>query len=171
MLYLPEGATVGGAAVFGALADPEDAHAGLCEALAGEGIAAVRFACRQPATFETALAEVAGAVRLLKAHPLVPARLAVVGRELGGAVAALAAGRDSRIAAAVLIAAPAALADTRWRPIAELSRTRARVLLAGGDAERYATVLAQARVRSERIDVPAADLAEQVATWLRANLA
>lgn len=170
MLHLPDGATVGGAAVFGALDDPEDAQAGLCEALAGEGVAALRFACRQPATFETALAEVAGAVRLLKAHPLVPERLAVVGRELGGAVAALAAGRDSRIAAAVLIAAPAALADTRWRPLAELSRTRARVLLAGGDAERYAPVLAQARVRSERLDATDPDRDAQIAAWLRSVL-
>lgn len=162
---------MGGAAVFGALEDPEDAQAGLCDALARQGVAALRFAYRQPATLETALAEVAGAVRLLKAHPLVPERLAVVGREVGGAVAALAAGRDSRIAAAVLIAAPAALADTRWRPIAELSRTRARVLLAGGDAERYAAVLTQARVRSERLEEGDLELAEKIAAWLRANLA
>src|SRR5437667_2757988 len=46
-------------------------------------------------------------VRLLKAHPDVPERLAVVGFSFGGTVAALVAGRDSRIRAAVLAAAPA----------------------------------------------------------------
>ncbi|MDQ3399611.1 MAG: hypothetical protein M3470_01240, partial [Chloroflexota bacterium] len=103
VLHLPEAPAVGGAAVFGALDDQTDDLAGLCEAFAGEGVAALRFAYRQPATPESALAEVAGAVRLLKAHPLVPERLAVAGHAAGGAVAAIAAGRDSRIVAAVLI--------------------------------------------------------------------
>ena len=171
MLHLPERDAVGGAAVFGALDDAgEDTHAMLCEALASQGIAALRFAFRQPVTFESALAEVAGAVRLLKAHPSVPERLAVVGQAEGAAVAAVAAGRDSRIAAAVLIGAPAAVADLRWRPIAELSRTRARVLLVGGDAERYAPVLTQARVRSERLDATEPELAGKIAAWLRSSL-
>ena len=171
MLHLPERDAVGGAAVFGALDDAsEDTHTMLCEALASQGVAALRFAYRQPATVESALAEVAGAVRLLKAHPSVPERLAVVGHAEGAAVAAVAAGRDSRIAAAVLIGAPAAVADTRWRPIAELSRTRARVLLVGGDGERYAPVLTQARVRSERLDVADPGLAARIAAWLRSSL-
>ena len=172
VLHLPEYQAVGGAAVFGALDDTsDDTHAGLCDAFAREGIAALRFAYRQPATFESALAEVAGAIRLLKAHPLVPERLAVAGHAMGGAVAAVAAGRDSRIAAAVLVGAPGHIADPRWRPIAELSRTRARVLLAGGDAERYAAVLMQARVRNERLDARDPELAAKVAAWLRSNIA
>lgn len=172
VLHLPEGEAVGGAAVFGALDDPnEQAQVPLCDALADHGIAALRFAYRQPATFESALADVAGAVRLLKAHPSVPERLAVAGHAEGGAVAAVAAGRDSRIAAAVLVGAPGHLADGRWRPIAELSRTRARVLLVGGDAGRYAAVLTQARVRNERLDPSEAELPAKVAAWLRAGLA
>jgi len=172
VLHLPEYQAVGGAAVFGALDDTsDDSHAGLCDAVARDGIAALRFAYRQPATFESALADVAGAIRLLKAHPLVPERLAVVGHEMGGAVAAVAAGRDSRIAAAALVDAPGDIADPRWRPIAELSRTRARVLLVGGDAERYAAVLMQARVRNEQLDADEPELATKVAAWLRSNIA
>lgn len=172
VLHLPERDAVGGAVVFGALDDAsEETHAVLCDALARQGIAALRFAYRRPATFESALADVAGAVRLLKAHPSVPERLAVVGHAEGGAVAAVAAGRDSRLAAAVLVDAPGHVSDARWRPIAELSRTRAHVLLVGGDAERYASVLTQARVRSERLDLSDAELAAKIAAWLRSNLA
>ncbi len=171
VLHLPEREAVGGVAVFGALDDTsDDTHAGLCAAFAREGVAALRFAYRQPATFESALADVAGAVRLLKAHPLVPERLAVAGHTVGGAVAAVAAGRDSRIAAAVLVGAPGNFADPRWRPIAELSRTRARVLLVGGDAERYGPVLTQARVRNERLDPSDPELAAKIAAWLRSNI-
>jgi len=86
-------------------------------------------------------------------------------------VAAVAAGRDSRIAAAVLVGAPGDIADLRWRPIAELSRTRARVLLAGGAAGRYAAVLMQARVRNEQLDADEPELAAKVAAWLRSNIA
>ncbi len=171
MLHLPERDAVGGAAVLGALDDANgDTHMMLCAALSSQGVAALRFAYRQPATFESALAEVAGAVRLLKAHPSVPERLAVAGHALGAAVAAVAAGRDSRIAAAVLVDAPGQVPDERWRPIAELSRTRAQVLLVGGDAERYAPVLTQARVRSERLDLSDPELAEKIAAWLRSSL-
>ena len=172
MLHLPEQGAIGGAAVFGAPGETgDDRQAAQCDALAREGIAALRFAYRQPATFESALADVAGAIRLLKAHPLVPERLAVVGHEIGGAVAAVAAGRDSRIVAAVLVAAPGQVSDPGWRPIAELSRTRARVLLVGGDPERYAAVLMQARVRNERLDPNEADRAAKIATWLRSVIA
>ena len=171
MLHLPEREAVGGAAVFGAPGDPpDDRHAALCDALAGDGVAALRFVYREPATFESALADVAGAIRLLKAHPTVPERLAIVGRELGGAVAAVAAGRDSRIAAAVLLAAPAEVSDAGWRPLAELSRTRARVLLIGGDAERYEAVLMQARVRNEQLAADEPELDAKISAWLRSVL-
>ncbi|GAC1461551.1 MAG: hypothetical protein NVSMB8_13040 [Candidatus Limnocylindrales bacterium] len=172
MLPRPERSTIGAAAVFGAPGDTaDDRLASLCDALASEGIAALRFVYREPATFETALADVAGAIRLLKAHPLVPERLAVVGHELGGAVAAFAAGRDSRIVAAVVVDAPGQVSDAGWRPIAELSRTRSRVLLIGGDAERYAAVLMQARVRNQQLDPDEVDRAAKIATWLHSVLA
>ena len=76
--------------------------------------------------------------------------------------------------AAVLAAAPA-LAQPQfsawtnqgtWKPIAELSRTRARVLLVWGsrdtqvpfaDAERYAAVLSQARVTHRIVTIDGAD--------------
>src|SRR5437762_1537260 len=113
-------------------------------------------------TLESGLADAAGAVRLLKAPPDVPERLGVVGFSFGGTVAALVAGRDSRIRAAVLAAAPAVAGpkfsawsnEGKWKPVAELSRTRARVLLIWGsrddqvpfeNAERYAAVLSQAQ--------------------------
>ena len=111
------------------------------------GIAALRFAYRdhQPPkmTLDSALADAAGAIRLLKAHPQVPERLGIVGFSFGGTVAALVAGRDSRIRAAVLAAAPALAQahfkawsnDGKWKPVAELSRTRARVLLIRGSRD------------------------------------
>ena len=125
-------------------------------------------------TLASALADTAGAIRVLKAHPELPERLAVVGFSFGGTVAAIAAGRDSRMRAAVLAAAPA-LAQPQfsawtnqgtWKPIAELSRTRARVLLVWGsrdtqvpfaDAERYAAVLSQARVTHRIVTIDGAD--------------
>jgi len=97
VLHLPEYQAVGGAAVFGALDDTsDDTHAGLCDAFAREGIAALRFAYRQPATFESALAEVAGAIRLLKAHPLVPERLPPAGPRCAAARSALRCCRPPR---------------------------------------------------------------------------
>jgi len=150
-------------------------------------------------TLESGLADAAGAVRLLKAHPDVPERLAVVGFSFGGTVAALVAGRDSRIRAAVLAAAPAVAGPTfsawsnegKWKPVAELSRTRARVLLIWGsrddqvpfeDAERYAAVLSQARVPNRIVTIeggdhdfapagPRAKMTATVAEWLRETLA
>src|SRR5947208_13768953 len=87
-------------------------------------------------TLESGLADAAGAVRLLKAHPDVPERLGVVGFSFGGTVAALVAGRDSRVRAAALAAAPARFGDdSKWKPVAELSRTRARVLLIWGSRD------------------------------------
>ena len=197
ILHLTEASPVGGAAVLhGFGGDPDQPHiVATCEALAKAGVAALRFAYRdhQPPrmTLATALADAAGAVRVLKAHPEVPERLGIVGFSFGGAVAALAAGRDSRVRAAVLAAAPAAFGDDpKWKPVAELSRTRARVLLVWGsrdtqvpieNAERYAAVLTQARVRNELIMIeggdhdfapagPRAKMAAAVADWMRESL-
>src|SRR5207302_1653919 len=166
-----------------------------CEALASAGVAALRFAFRdhQPPkmTLDSALADAAGAIRLLRAHPQVPERIGVVGFSFGGSVAAVAAGRDSRMRAAVLAAAPVSFGgDPKWKPIAELSRTRARVLLVWGsrdtevpieNAERYAAVLTQARVRKELVMIeggdhdfapaaPRAKMAAAVAEWMRGSL-
>jgi len=197
ILHLTEASPVGGATVLhGFGGDPDQPHiVATCEALAKAGVAALRFAYRdhQPPrmTLASALADAAGAVRVLKAHPEVPDRLGIVGFSFGGAVAALAAGRDSRVRAAVLAAAPAAFGDDpKWKPVAELSRTRARVLLIWGsrdtqvpieNAERYATVLTQARVRNELVMIeggdhdfapagPRAKMAATVAEWMRGSL-
>jgi dienelactone hydrolase len=200
VLHLPETVAIGGCAVLhGYGGHPEQPHIiATCAALADAGIAALRFAYRdsQPPTMtlESALADTAGAIRLLKAHPGVPARLGVVGFSFGGTVAAITAGRDSRIRAAVLAAAPArtspmsdAVRDDKWKPVAELSRTRARVLLVWGSrddqvpiehAERYRAVLLQARVTNTLVIVeggshdfePAkarTQMAATVAAWVR----
>jgi dienelactone hydrolase len=198
VLHLPDARAIGGAAVLhGFGGAPEQPHiVATCEALANAGVAALRFAYRnhQPPrmTLASGLADAAGAVRLLKAHSDVPERLGVVGFSFGGTVAALVAGRDSRIRAAVLAAAPAQFgADAKWKPLAELSRTRARVLLVWGsrdaevpfaNAERYADVLSQARVPNRIVTIeggdhdfapagPRAKMAETVAEWLRETLA
>ena len=205
VLHLPETSAVGGAAVLhGFGGHPDQPHiVAICDALARAGVAALRFAYRdhQPPrmTLESGLADAAGAVRLLKAHPDVPERLGVVGFSFGGTVAALVAGRDSRIRAAVLAAAPAVAGpkfaawsnEGKWKPLAELSRTRARVLFVWGsrddqvpfeDAERYAAVLSQARVPNRIVTIeggdhdfapagPRAKMAETVAEWLRETLA
>jgi dienelactone hydrolase len=197
ILHLPEATALGGAAVLhGFGGDPDQPHiVATCEALATVGVAALRFAYRdhQPPrmTLASALADAAGAIRVLKAHPAVPERLGVVGFSFGGTVAALVAGRDSRIRAAVLAAAPASFgSDPKWKPVAEFSRTRARVLLIWGsrdtqvpfeNAERYAAVLTQARVRSQTVTIeggdhdfapagPRAKMTTTVADWLRNSL-
>lgn len=202
-LHLPDGEAVGGCAVLhGFGGHPDQPHVvATAEALAGSGVAALRFALRehQPPrmTIDTALADTAGAVRVLKAHPSVPERLALVGFSFGGAVAAIAAGRDSRIRAAVLAAAPAIGAGhpregaSAWRPVPELSRTRARVLLIWGsrdtevpfdNAERYAAVLSAARVTHRVVTIDGGDhdfapaaarerMAAAVADWVRVSLA
>jgi dienelactone hydrolase len=198
VLHLPESTTVGGAAVLhGFGGHPDQPHiVATCNALANAGIAALRFAFRdhEPPrmTLASALADGAGAIRVLKAHPDVPERLGVVGFSFGGSVAALVAGRDSRIRAAVLAAAPAQFGhDPKWKPVAELSRTRARVLLVWGsrdsevafeNAERYAAVLSQARVPNRIVTIDGADhdfapagprakMTETVAEWMREALA
>ena len=197
VLHLPETAAVGGCAVLhGYGGDPEQPHiVATCEALADAGVAALRFAYRdhQPprTTIETALADAAGAVRLLKAHPEVPEHLGIVGFSFGGTVAAIAGGRDSRMRAVVLCAAPARTsprsAPDTWKPVAELSRTRARVLLVWGtrdtevaldNAERYREVLSQARVTNKLVMIEGGDhdfqpaaargrMTAEVANWVR----
>ncbi len=205
ILHLPDTSAIGGAAVLhGFGGDPDQPHiVATCEALANAGVAALRFAYRDHRpprmTLASGLADAAGAIRVLKAHPDVPERLGVVGFSFGGTVAALVAGRDSRIRAAVLAAAPAVAGaefsawsnDGNWKPLAELSRTRARVLLVWGsrdsqvpfdNAERYAAVLSQARVPNRIVTIEGADhdfapagprakMTEAVAEWTRENLA
>jgi len=181
VLHLPDATAIGGCTVLhGFGGHPEQPHVvATCTALAEAGVAALRFAYRdsQPPkmTLDSALADTAGAIRLLKAHPDVPERLGVVGFSFGGAVAAITAGRDARIRAAVLAAAPAMSApkgaasdarETKWKPVAELSRTRARVLLIWGsrdtqvpidNAERYRAVLLQARVTNTLVTIEGAN--------------
>jgi dienelactone hydrolase len=203
VLHLPDGEPTGGCAVLhGYGGDPEQPHiVATCAALADSGAAALRFAYRdhQPPrmTLDTALADAAGAIRLLKAHPSVPERLGVVGFSFGGTVAAITAGRDSRIRAAVLAAAPARASpmsdagNERWKPVAELSRTRARVLLIWGSrdrevpiehAERYRSVLLPARVTNTLVVVEGGDhdfdpaaarqrMTAAVAEWVRDSFA
>lgn len=201
VLHLPEMTTVGGCVVLhGYGGNPDQPHIlATCDALADSGIAALRFAYRdsQPPrmTLDTALADAAGAIRLLKAHPAVPDTLGIVGFSFGGTVAAIAAGRDSRMRAAVLAAAPALAqphfkawsSEGKWKPVAEVSRTRARVLLIWGsrdtevpveDAERYRAVLSQARVTNTLVIVEGGDhdfqpaaararMTAAVADWMR----
>jgi dienelactone hydrolase len=197
VLHLPDANAIGGCALLhGYGGHPEQAHVlATCEALADARVAALRFAYRDHdpprMTIASALADAAGAVRLLKAHPAVPERLGVVGFSFGGMVAAIVAGRDSRIRAAVLAAAPGSLShEAKWKPVAELSRTRARVLLIWGardrevpfaHAERYAAVLSQARVTHKIVTIDGADhdfappaarerMALAVADWVGGSL-
>jgi dienelactone hydrolase len=205
VLHLPETNAIGGVAVLhGFGGDPDQPHiVATCDALATAGVAALRFAYRNHRpprmTLASGLADAAGAIRLLKAHPDVPERLGVVGFSFGGTVAALVAGRDSRIRGAVLAAAPAVAGpeftawsnDGKWKPVAELSRTRARVLLIWGsrdgevafeNAERYAAVLSQARVPNKIVTIEGGDhdfapagarakMTATVAEWMRQTLA
>jgi len=205
VLHLPETSAIGGVAVLhGFGGDPDQPHiVATCDALAHVGVAALRFAYRDHRpprmTLESGLADAAGAIRVLKAHPDVPERLGVVGFSFGGTVAALVAGRDSRIRGAVLAAAPAVAGpnftawsnDGKWKPVAELSRTRARVLLIWGsrddevpfeNAERYSAVLSQARVPNKIVTIEGADhdfapggprarMTETVSVWMRETLA
>lgn len=173
VLHLPKTEALGGVAVLhgfgGHLEQPHIVET--CDTLARAGVAALRLPYRdhQPPrmTLATALADAAGAIRVLKAHPDVPERLGVVGFSFGGAVAALVAGRDSRVRAAVLAAAPASFgSDPKLKPLAEISRSRARVLLVWGtrddqvpieNANRYTAVLSQARVTNKLVTIDGAD--------------
>jgi len=92
----------------------------------------------------------------------------------------------------VLAAAPARFGDDdKLKPIAEVTRTRSRVLLIWGsrddqvplaNAERYATVLSQARVTHRTVIIEGGDhdfapagprqmMAERVAEWCRESFA
>jgi len=197
-LHLPDTRAIGGVAVLhGFGGHPDQPHIiATCEALATAGVAALRFAYRdhEPPrmTLASGLADASGAIRLLKAHPDIPEAMGIVGFSFGGAVAALVAGRDSRIRVAVLAGAPARFGDDeKFKPLAEISRTRARVLLIWGgrdtevpvtNAERYAAVLSQARVSHRRVTVAGGDhdfapagprdkMAQEVGDWCRENLA
>ena len=167
VLHLPDGETAGGVAVLGGRTSDIDAGTYLCEAIASAGVAALRFAYRTASDIPGNLADAAGAVRLLRAHPSTPQRVGVVGHSYGGVIAALAAGRDSRLRTAVLIAPPAARDYFgSVRPMAELSRTRAKVLIVTAaadevvdpaDGERYAALLRQAGVAHRLITIDGAD--------------
>jgi dienelactone hydrolase len=192
VLHLPDGETLGGVAVLAGRGGTMTDTAYLCESLAAAGIAALRFTFRVDGEALAGLADAGGAVRLLRAHPAIPQRIGVLGWSFGGAVAALTAGRDSRIRAAVLVSTPAA--RDYWgaaKPLAEITRTRAQVLIvrpaedevvAPSEADRYAAVLTQARVRHQVVTVAGADhnftrpaeraeMLAAVTTWLRAALA
>ena len=195
ILHLPDGDALGGVAVLHGLSGgPEEPHIrSVCDALSARGVGALRFHFRATeggtTALDSALADTAGALRLLRAHPALPQRTGVVGFGFGGAVAAVAAGRDSRLKVAVLGAAPALVAGSR-RPLAEITRTRARVLLLRGsrdrqlpsvDAARYSGVLSQARVTHRVVTIeggdhlfspagPRARMATEAAEWARESL-
>lgn len=191
ILHLPEGQATGGVAVLGGRMSDIESGTHVCAALADAGVAALRFAYRVPSDVPANLADAAGAIRLLRAHPAVPQRVGVFGHSYGGAVAAMAAGRDSRVRAAVLVVPPA---ERDYfgpaKPMAELSRTRAKVLLvsAGADAvvdpndpARYAALLRQAGVSHRLVTIAGADhsftlpahrtaMLDAVTAWFRETL-
>lgn len=192
VLHLPDGETIGGVAVLPGRGGTMTDTTYVCEALSAAGIAALRFTFRVDGDPLSGLADAGGAIRLLRAHPSIPQRVGVLGWSFGGAVAAMAAGRDSRIRAAVLISTPAAREYFgAAKPLAEISRTRAKVLIVRpaadevvppADADRYAAVLTQARVRHELVTIEGADhnftqpaqraeMLAAVTTWLRTALA
>src|SRR6266540_1109663 len=95
----------------------------------------------------------------------------VAGFGFGAAVAAVAAGRDSRVKVAVLGGVPAEVDGSR-RPLVEVTRTRARVLIVRGedadDADRYGPVLSQARVTHRLIDRDRRDhMVREIASWAK----
>lgn len=191
ILHLPDGETLGGAAVLPSRSGSGAHGEFLCTALAAGGVAALRYDSRVPGDVAAGLADAAGAIRLLRAHHTVPQRVAVAGHSYAGAVAALVAGRDSRIRAAALFVPPAEREYLgAFKPMAELSRTRARVLLVGasaddvvppGDVERYAALLRGAGVTHRVVVVDGADhefsrsehrgaMLAAVTAWMRESL-
>ena len=190
LLHLPDGEILGGVAVLGGRIHTIESGAYLCDAIAAAGVAALRFAHPGDDGLER-LADTAAAIRLLRSHPSIPQRIGVVGHSYGAAIAALAAGRDSRLRSAVLIAPPAQRDYFgSIKPIAELSRTRAKVLIVApgadevvdpADAERYAAVLRQGGAPCRVVRIDGADhmftrpehreaLTSTVADWLRETL-
>ncbi len=143
-----------------------------CNALADAGVAALRFDWRSPRpALDDATGDVVAALRLLKAHPALPGAIGVAGFGFGAAVAAVTAGRDSRVKVAALVGVPAEVDGSR-RPLVEVTRTRARVLIVRGDepddADRYAAVLSQARVTHRIIDRKARErMVREIADWAK----
>jgi dipeptidyl aminopeptidase/acylaminoacyl peptidase len=154
-------------------------------------VAAYRFPYRdhQPPkmSLASALEDAEAAVELLAAHPQVDAKkLAVVGFSFGGAVAALLAGGERRIRAAVL-GAGTSKRDGYLDPVGVLAKSKARVLLIWGSqdtevatihADRYTTALTKAGVVHEFVTLEGADhdfgpaasraqLAARVVSWVR----
>jgi len=192
ILHLPDGETVGGVAVLGGRMSDIESGTYVCHALAAAGVAALRFAYRIASDVPANVADAAGAIRLLRAHPAIPQRVGIFGHSYGGAIAGIVAGRDSRIQAAAL-AVPPAERDYfgTAKPMAELSRTRAKVLLIAasadavvppGDAERYAVLLRQAGVVNRVVTVDGADhnftlpayrtaMLDAATSWFRETLA
>jgi len=178
ILHLPSSEAVGAVAM---LADRgmQYEHPDLlltANALADAGVGALRFEWRskQP-TLDDATADVVAALRLLKAHPALPGAIGVAGFGFGAAVAAVAAGRDSRVKVAALVGVHAEVEGSR-RPLVEVTRSRARILIIRGDeaddADRYATVLSQARVThrvSER--KPRERMVREIADWAKESFA
>ena len=192
ILHLPDGEILGGVAVLGGRSNDIESGAILSGALADAGVAALRFAYRTPSDIAGNLADAAGAIRLLRAHPSVPQRVGIAGHSYGGAIAAIAAGRDSRIRAAALLVPPAERDYFGTvRPMAELSRTRAKVLLVAATADavvppehtdRYAVLLRQAGVAHRVVRIEGADhgftlpayrtaMLEAVTQWFKETLA
>ena len=192
VLHLPDGEIIGGVAHLPARTGLGEPGAFVCDALAAAGIAALRFDTRVPGDVSGDLADAAGAIRLLRAHPAIPQRVGISGHSYGGAIAGIAAGRDSRIRAAALLVPPA---ERDYfgsvKPMAELSRTRSKVLLVGATADavvppdhtdRYAVLLRQAGVAHRVVKVEGADhnftlpayrtaMLEAVTAWFRETLA
>ena len=192
LLHLPDGETIGGVAVLGGRASDIESGTHVCAALAAAGVAALRFAYRLAGDIPANLADAAGAIRLLRAQPAIPQRVGIFGHSYGAAVAGIAAGRDSRVRSAAL-AVPPAERDYfgTLRPMAELSRTRAKVLLvvatadavvSPADPDRYAVLLRQAGVAHRVVRVEGADhnftlpayraaMLDAVTGWFRETLA
>ena len=192
LLHLPDGQAIGGAVVIGGRGSYLSEPNYLCDAISAAGVAALRYDYRSPKDFSSTLPEIAGAVRMLRAHPAIPQRIAVVGHSYGAAVAALAAGRDSRIRAAVLLAPPAERDYFgTLKPMAELSRTRAKVLIVVSGADevvppehgaRYAALLRQGGVTHRLLTIDGAEhefqapghrqqVVDATTAWLREALA
>ncbi len=143
-----------------------------CNALADAGVGALRFDWRSPRpALDDAVGDVVAAMRLIRAHPALPGAIGVAGFGFGAAVAAVVAGRDSRVKVAVLGGPPAEVDGSR-RPLVEITRSRARILIvrgeAGDDADRYGPVLSQARVAHRVIERDRRDrMVREIASWAK----
>jgi dipeptidyl aminopeptidase/acylaminoacyl peptidase len=137
MLHLPEGPTPcpAVALLHGFTGHRSESHfifTKQARHLAQHGIAALRFDFRGSGesegdfadmTIEGEISDAAAALDWLSAQPEIDkARLGVLGLSLGGLVAACLAGRDPRVRALVLWAAPANLAEVLTKGAANASR-------------------------------------------------